>query len=148
VNGNGRRLSRNELWLEIAKLYAARGTCDRAQVGCVIVKDNRVVSAGYNGAPPGLPHCIDMEDPHEVESLMGERGCRRAIHAEANAIAWAARQGTSVSGATLYTTHEPCLPCSQLIISAGVVAVYWVHDYKRNTGEGLLREAGVEIVGR
>jgi dCMP deaminase len=141
---NGRRIGRNELWVELAKLYARRSTCPRANVGCVLVRDRRALAAGYNGAPPGLPHCTE----EGYSCVLNEDGCKRAIHAEANAVAWAARTGIEVVGSTLFTTHEPCLPCSQLLISAGIVAVYWQHDYERNSGQTILRDAGVEILGR
>lgn len=136
------------------QLIAQRGTCPRAQVGAIITQDRRVISTGYNGAPPGLPHCTDVGcDLRAAQAGLdirtaNEQGCRRAVHAEANAIAWAARYGISVEGATLHCTHEPCLACAQLIVSSGIVAVYWITDYKRNSGQDLLREAGVEIIGR
>jgi dCMP deaminase len=138
------RISRDQLFMEAAALWAKRSTCPRAQVGCVLVRDNRVLSAGYNGAPPNMVHCT--QDGCELVLINGHESCRRAIHAEANAIAWSARSGTNISGATLYGTHEPCHPCAQLLISAGVVSVRWLHDYHLGAGN-LLRKAGVEIIG-
>src|SRR5690348_17307641 len=92
------RISRQELMLGVAKLFGQRGTCPRARVGCVIEKDGRTLSTGYNGSPPKEPHCDDvgcqMEDGH----------CIRTTHAEANAIAFAARYGIKLEGATLYVT--------------------------------------------
>jgi len=152
------RLTRSELWVEQAKLYARRSTCPRAHVGCVIVRNKRAIAAGYNGAPPGLPHCEDVGCDQPMEwSTRGvmeggpvwqpSQGCRRAVHAEANAIAHAARFGISIVGGVLYCTHEPCMPCSQLLVSAGIAGVYWAEDYKRNSGQELLRQAGVELIG-
>ena len=111
-------------FIQIAKEVASRSTCPRASVGAVIVKDNRIISTGYNGAPSGEPHCTDegcvMENEH----------CARAVHAETNAIAQAAKYGVSLNGATIYITdamgRKPtpiCHKCSQLIKVAGIIRV-------------------------
>lgn len=98
----------------IARLAAARSTCPRAQVGCVIVRDKQVIATGYNGSPPGAAHCTQdgcqMEHGH----------CVRSIHAEVNAIGQAARRGTAVSGSTAYVTHTPCRQCQKTLVAAGV----------------------------
>ena len=116
----------NEYFLNIAKEVASRSTCPRASVGAVIVKDNRILSTGYNGAPPGEPHCTD------VGCLMENNHCERTIHAETNAVAQAAKFGVSVDGATLYcwsirhSTGEPvesCIKCTQVMKSAGIKEV-------------------------
>jgi dCMP deaminase len=114
------RLNRQEMMLEIARVVSMRGTCSRAQVGCVITKDGRILSLGYNGSPPGQPHCID------VGCEMEYGHCIRTIHAEANAIAFAAREGISVSGATLYVVGWDggiCPRCEKLARSAGLIRV-------------------------
>jgi len=112
-------------FLAIATVAATKATCNRAQVGVALVKDRHCFVTGYNGAPPGKPHCIDVG----VGCLMVDGHCVRTVHAEANAIAQAALHGHSTRGAIAYCTHEPCLPCSMLLESAGIVAVYWKHDY-------------------
>jgi len=89
----------NQYFAELATLTAARSTCPRASVGCVLVKDNRVVSTGYNGSAPGMPHCTD------VGCFTEHNHCIRTIHAEVNAIAQAARTGVTTEGATAYVTH-------------------------------------------
>lgn len=111
------RIDRPDLLSEITKLVARRGTCNRAQVGCVIARHGRIIVTGYNGSPPGEPHCLDagcqMEDGH----------CIRTIHAEANAIAFAARYGISVEGCTLYVygwAGGICHRCRKLALSAGI----------------------------
>ena len=110
-------------FLNIAKEVATRSTCPRASVGAVIVKDNHILTTGYNGAAPGEPHCTDIGCPVE------DGHCQRAIHAETNAIAQAARYGISVVGATLYywdslcRQAEACIKCSQVMKAAGVVRV-------------------------
>jgi dCMP deaminase len=128
------------------------GTCDRKQVGAVIVKDGRCISWGYNGAPPGLPHC--SENAHGWDNLPGvhgstfhnhlidERGCRNATHAEANALAYAARQGISVDGATLYVTLAPCLDCARLLIAAGIRAVDYDEEDRDRSGIELFSQLG------
>ena len=117
-------------FIKIAKEVASRSTCPRAAVGAVIVKDNRILATGYNGAPEGEPHCED------VGCLMVDNHCQRAIHAETNAIAQAAKHGVSVEGATLYywdskgryaqcidELREHCQKCGQLAQAAGIARV-------------------------
>ncbi|WP_290902673.1 dCMP deaminase family protein, partial [Ferroglobus sp.] len=119
------RPSLDEYFMEIAKVVAKRSTCLRQNVGAVIVKDKRILSTGYNGAPMGLPHCLDIGCLREELNVpSGERHelCR-AVHAEQNAIIQAAVHGVSIKGATLYTTHQPCIMCAKMIINAGIVRV-------------------------
>lgn len=104
------------------------------------MQDKHVIGHGYNGAPAGLPHC------DEVGALIGEDGsCARCVHAEANAIAWAARRGTPLLGATLYATHTPCLSCAKLIIAAGITEVHALEKYRLPEGVELLARAGVDV---
>jgi dCMP deaminase len=164
------RLERDELFMAVAMLFAARSSCLRGHVGAVIVKDGRIVSCGYNGAPPGMPHCfevgclpdqrlVDLEvvtilDTQTVskESAEGmaynqvleQHGCVRTIHAELNAIAWAARAGVSLEEATLYNSHAPCRACAQAIIAAGITEVYYRKDY-RAAALDLLDQANVIV---
>lgn len=119
------RLNRDDLFMKLTQLAALRSTCVRAHVGAVIAQDGRPISMGYNGAPPGLPHCL------EDGCMQGaDGGCERCIHAEANAIAWAARAGLSVEESTMYCTYSPCRACAQLIVSAGIRRFYFVKDYR------------------
>ena len=114
------RPSWDEYFLQIAEVIASRSTCPRASVGAVIVKDNRIIATGYNGSLPGEPHCI------EVGCLIVNGHCERAIHAEMNAVAQAAKIGVSVDGATLYyydSLMRPagsCSKCSQVMAAAGI----------------------------
>lgn len=114
------RPSTNEVMLNVSRIMGELGTCPRARVGCVIAKEGRILSTGRNGSLPGEPHCDDvgcyMEDGH----------CVRTIHAEANAIAFAAKHGIALAGATLYTTgwSGGCCPkCTMLAIAAGIVEI-------------------------
>lgn len=103
-----------EYWADIATLVATRSTCDRMHVGCVIVRDNIILSTGYNGSLRGAKHCDDAG--HE----MVDGHCVRTVHAEVNAICQAARLGIKLDGATAYVTHEPCHRCAKALWQAGV----------------------------
>ena len=131
------RISRDELYVGVIELLAKRSSCEKTQVGAILVKDNRIISMGYNGAPSGVQHCTQggciIENGH----------CIGTIHAEANVIAWAARNGISTEGTVLYTTHQPCLDCSKLLINAGIKEVYFIEPYTDLRGYELLK--AVEI---
>jgi len=137
--------------MTIAILFGDRSTCSRKQVGAVIARDSRVISSGYNGAPAGMPHCDHSRD-HEIipmsytdEYILKTEGCKVAVHAEVNAIAFAARYGLRTEGCTLYTTLSPCVSCAQLIINAGITRVVWDEIYRDTTGAELLKKAGATI---
>lgn len=117
------RITRHQMLMDMAIAAAKRGTCLRLKVGAVIAAQGRVLSIGYNGAPPGVSHCTP-------ENCGPEKPCTRAIHAEANAIAWAARQGHATEGAYLYTTISPCKACSDLILAAGIRLVVFRERYR------------------
>jgi len=128
--------------MAVAGTIAQRGTCERAKVGVVIAREGRILVTGYNGAPSGLPHC--NHTPEEIADPHGH--CRIAVHAEANAIAWAARHGVALDGASLYTTVAPCLACAQLIVNAGIDEVIWLHSYPNTDGLDLLKQAVLTLV--
>lgn len=137
------RPSRDEICMQIAHVVANRGTCDRAKVGAIIARMGRVLVTGYNGPPAGLPHCSHASGR---DGLSDTGGCIRSVHAEANAIAFAARHGIRVEGADLYCTHLPCLKCAELIINSGIRILYYTTDYRLKDGESLLRQAGIDII--
>jgi len=125
------RITRVEMMIEISKIVGQRGTCPRARVGCVIEKDGRILVTGYNGSFTGEPHCED------VGCLMENGHCVRTTHAEANAIAYAAKQGISIDGANLYTTGWEggcCRVCTNLAKSAGIneIITEWRPDESKN----------------
>jgi dCMP deaminase len=153
------RPSWHEYFLFIAKIVSTRSTCNSRPTGAVIVKENHILATGYNGAMPGAPHCIDQPDlgdqPYCFRRARGvpdidKYNFCKASHAEANAIAQAARYGTSIAGATLYTTLAPCYVCLKLIATAQIRAVYYEHAYSSTTPERdacwaeAVREAGIE----
>lgn len=118
------RLSWEEYFMSIAEQTAKRSSCDRLNVGCVLAKDNRIISTGYNGSIGGHKHCDD------VGHLMVEGGCQRTIHAEHNAILQCARLGIPTEGATAYVTHYPCPHCMQVLNQAGIKTIYYKEYYK------------------
>lgn len=135
------RISLEAIFMKTAQLFADRSTCKRARVGAVIVKNNRIISTGYVGSPPGLDHCLT--DDCIIDKNTG--GCIRTIHAEMNAIAWAAREGLNIYKSTLYTTLSPCLDCSKIIISAGIQAVVYLTLYRDQQGLDLLKSAEISL---
>lgn len=132
------RISRDQMLMEMAITASKRSTCNRKHVGAIIAVEGRPVSVGYAGAPSGMPHCLD------IGCLPGpDGGCIRTQHAEANAIAWAARKGIPTERAELYTTVSPCLACAKLIINAGVRHVWYLEQYRKTDGLELLTRAEI-----
>lgn len=126
------------MFFELARAVSKRSTCLRKHIGAVIVPRRGVLVLGYNGAPEGKPHCLDVGC-----EIGPDGGCLRTQHAESNAIAWAARNGIALEGATLYTTVSPCLPCAKLIINAGIKSVLYLEQYRDDHPLFYLREARV-----
>ncbi len=154
------RPSWHEYFMLIAKIVSSRSTCNSRRVGAVIVKDNHILATGYNGAMPGAPHCVD-EPQRDGYPYCFRRSLRiadldkynfcRASHAEANAIAQAARYGISVDGATLYTSLAPCYVCLKLLAMARIRRIYYEHPYESSSPErdafwrGAVSDAGIEV---
>lgn len=135
----------DQYFLKIATVVSGRSTCLRRQVGCLIVKDKRILTTGYNGAPRSLGHCLDvgcMRDEAGAESGTGHELCR-GLHAEQNAIIQAALHGVSIDGGSVYCTHQPCVLCTKMIINSGLVAVYYINTYPDPLASSLLEEAGL-----
>jgi dCMP deaminase len=125
------RPSWDEYFMEITRLVVSRSTCLRRQVGAVVVKDKKILATGYNGAPSGLPHCLEVGCLREEMGIpSGERHelCR-GLHAEQNAIIQAAYHGVSINGATLYCTNLPCIICTKMLINAGIERVVYEQGY-------------------
>ncbi|MEM3153986.1 MAG: cytidine/deoxycytidylate deaminase family protein [Candidatus Woesearchaeota archaeon] len=126
------RPSWDKYFLNLALEVGKRATCDRGKSGCVIVKDKRIISTGYVGAPVGLAHCDEAGHlMHTVQNPDGttSQHCIRTTHAETNAIAQAARHGISVNGSTLYCKMEPCYKCAQMIVNSGITRVVCMKKY-------------------
>lgn len=143
-----RRPDWDEYFMEIAHVVAKRSTCTRRQIGAIVVKDKRILTTGYNGAPSGLPHCVDLEclrDELGIASGTRHEICR-ALHAEQNAIMQAALYGVSTKDSTLYCTHQPCSLCAKAIINSGVRRVVFQGDYPDDFALEMLEKADVEMV--
>ncbi len=137
----------DEYFMGIAELISKRSTCLRRGVGAVLVRDRRILATGYNGAPSGMRHCLDIGCLREQMKIpSGERHelCR-GLHAEQNAIIQAALYGVSVNGSTLYCTNHPCIICSKMMINAGIVHVIVLENYKDDLAEEMLKEAGIGV---
>ena len=127
-------------FLKLAMLASERATCPRMHCGCVLVKDNHVLSTGYNGSLPGTPHCYD------VGCLVVDNHCVRTNHAEMNAICQAARHGMALAGATAYVTNLPCTACAKALIAVGIIRVVIFSDYHDSLAEHFFQESGVKLV--
>ncbi len=143
-----KRPSWDEYFMKIARLVSERSTCLRRKVGAIIVKNKRIISTGYNGAPKGLAHCLEvgcLRDSMKVPSGERHELCRGA-HAEQNAIIQAAGSGSSMEGSTMYCTDSPCSTCAKMIINAGIRRLVLGSRYPDELGEQLIDEAGIETV--
>lgn len=143
------RPSWDDYFISLMHEVGQRGTCDRGKSGCIIVRDNRILTTGYVGSSPGMPHCD--EAGHLIKKVMDENGkmkehCVRTIHAEQNAICQAARHGISIKDATLYCKMEPCRTCAQMIIAVGIsrVVAYRRYHAAQDT-RNLFQNAGVAM---
>ena len=134
------RVDWHTYFMNIAGQAATRSTCDRKNVGAVIVRDKTILSTGYNGSIRGLPHCDD------VGHMMENGHCIATVHAEANAIIQAAKNGVRIEGAELYTTASPCWNCFKLIVNAGIVTVYYGEFYRDERSLEIANELGVKLV--
>jgi len=135
-------------FMDIAALVAKRSTCLRRTVGAAVVKDKRILATGYNGAPTGVRHCIEVGClRQQMNVASGERHelCR-GIHAEQNAIIQAAFHGVSIKGAGLFCTNLPCSICTKMIINAGIKKIYFRDGYADLMSTKMLAEAGIEVI--
>jgi dCMP deaminase len=133
------RASWDEYFMQIAKDVASRSTCDRKHVGAVVVRDKCILATGYNGSIRGLGHCDD--DGH----LMEDGHCVRTIHAEANAIIQAARNGVRIEGATIYVTASPCWGCFKMIANGGLARIVFGEFYRDERIFRFATELGIEL---
>lgn len=122
INSYEERLTWDEYFMSVAFLISARSSCERLHVGCVLVKDNRIIATGYNGFLPNIPHESIIRDGHE----------QGTVHAEQNAIADCAKRGMNIEGATAYITHYPCLNCAKILASSGIKEVRYNTDYRND----------------
>lgn len=147
MNNKKARPSWDEYFLEVAHLVARRATCLRRSVGAVLVKDKKILATGYNGAPTGLGHCLDIGCLREKLKIpSGERHelCR-GLHAEQNVIIQAASYGVSTKASTLYITNQPCIICAKMLINAGVKEIITSGDYPDKLARQFLKEAKIKV---
>lgn len=144
---NAKRPTWDEYFIGIADLISRRSTCLRRSVGAVLVKDKRILATGYNGAPSGITHCSVtgcIREKLKVPSGQRHELCR-GLHGEQNAFLQAALHGTSLKGASLYSTTQPCIICAKMIINAGIKEIVIKGDYPDKMSKALLREAKVRV---
>lgn len=142
------RPSWHEYFMSITELVAQRSTCTRRYVGAILVREKRIISTGYNGAPSGISHCLDVGCLREQQGVpSGERHelCR-GLHAEQNAIIQAALHGNTVGGATLYCTNMPCAICTKMLINSRIAEVYYREGYADQLSSSLMAEAGIPLI--
>lgn len=134
------RITRDQQMIMQALVTSMRSTCGRKAVGAIIAIGARIISSGYAGPPSGFPHC----DPECRQTSTLQGGCTRTIHAEQNAIAYAAREGIATLGATLYCTDSPCEVCAKILINTGISRVVYLRPYRDTTGIQLLQKAHIQ----
>ena len=134
--------------MQLAQVVAGRSTCLRRQVGAVMVKDRQILSTGYNGSPSGLIHCDEIGCLRQSLNVRsGERmEICRAVHAEQNALIQAAKHGVAIAGADLYSTHQPCVQCTKMLINVGIRRVVYIHPYPDTLADVMAREADLELI--
>ena len=141
------RPSWDDYFMNLAEQVATRTTCLRRAVGAVIVKDNRILTTGYNGTPAGMRHCSEvgcLREQLEVPSGQRQEICR-GLHAEQNAIIQAARYGIDIRDTSIYITTQPCITCAKMLINAGVKEIIYKNPYPDELALAMLEEAGVKL---
>jgi dCMP deaminase len=138
----------DEYFMQVAEIIKSRSTCCRRKVGAIVVKNNRILATGYNGAPSKITHCLDIGCIREKMGIpSGQRHelCR-GLHAEQNAIMQAAYYGVAIEGATLYVTLQPCVLCAKMAINAGIKKIVFKGNYPDELSIEMLKEAGVKLI--
>lgn len=138
------RISFEELFVKTTKLVAKRSSCVKAQQAALLIKDNRIISFGYNGPPAGTLNCLE-EGGAEVCGKDSNGSCFLGVHAEQNAIGYAARNGIDTEGCTIYCTMTPCISCAKLISAAGIKEFYYLTEYRLDDGLRFLEYCGVSV---
>ena len=142
------RPSWDDYFLELTRVVAKRSTCLRRHVGAILVKDDRIIATGYNGAPQGMRHCLEMGCLREEKGIPS--GVRyelcRGVHAEQNAIINAARYGVSTMDSILYCTDQPCILCARMLINAGIRKVIHQGDFTDDVALQFFEEAGIQVI--
>ena len=135
-----------DAYMDVAERFAQLSSAKRLQVGAIVVKDDRIISIGYNGMPSGWDNCCeDIIQHHELGTCTSITKAE-VLHAETNAIAKLAKSGESGLGATMFVTHAPCIDCAKLVYQSGIATVYYKNDYRSTQGLVFLEKSGVEVI--
>jgi len=136
-----------EAYMDVAERFAQLSSAVRLQVGAIVVKDDRIISIGYNGMPSGWDNaCEEVIPPNEWVEFEQLKTKPEVIHAESNAISKLARGTESGLGATMFVTHQPCIDCAKLIYQSGIATVYYKNEYRSTQGLDFLNKSGVEVI--
>jgi dCMP deaminase len=135
-----KRIPWDEYFMMIATQVASRSTCDRKHIGAVIVREKTILSTGYNGSVRGMPHCDD------VGHMMENDHCIATVHAEANAIIQAAKNGVALNGADIYVTASPCWNCFKLIANSGIKRIFYQEFYRDHRSIQIAKQAGIKLM--
>ncbi len=138
-----KRPSFDDIYMDLAVNLSKRSHCVKAQVGAVLTKDTRIISLGYNGPPAGTHNC-DVEWPEQGCPRDSKGSCSLALHAEQNAILYAAKNNVAIEGSTLYVTMAPCIACARVIYTTGIRNVFYLHSYAEY--KGLPSDEGVDFL--
>jgi len=136
-----------DAYMKVAETFANLSTAKRLQVGAIVVKDDRIISIGYNGMPSGWDNCCEYEMLGDYGTHLTELKTKpEVLHAESNAIAKLARSPESGEGATIFITHAPCIDCAKLIYQSGIATVYYKNDYRSTQGIDFLNKSKIKVV--
>ena len=136
------RISFEDLFVETTKLVAKRSSCVKAQQAALLIKDDRIISFGYNGPPAGTLNCLE-DGGEDVCGKDSNGSCFLGVHAEQNAIGYAARNGINTEGCTIYCTMTPCISCAKLVVAAGIKEFYYIDEYRLDDGLRFLEYCGI-----
>ena len=133
-------------YMEVAKIFANLSTAKRLQVGAIVVKDDRIISIGYNGMPSGWDNCCEDVVRQDEMGHSVLKSKPEVLHAESNAIAKLAKSPESGDGASIFITHSPCIDCAKLIYQSGITTVYYKNEYRSTQGIDFLNKSGITVV--
>ena len=132
--------------MDVAERFAQLSSATRLQVGAIVVKDDRIISIGYNGMPTGWDNCCEDVVREDEVGFQVTKTKAEVLHAETNAIAKLAKSGESGLGATMFVTHAPCIDCAKLVYQSGIATVYYKNKYRSTQGLEFLNKSGVEVI--
>jgi dCMP deaminase len=133
-------------YMNVAERFAQLSSATRLQVGAIVVKDDRIISIGYNGMPSGWDNCCEEWDGEDEWGNTITKSKKEVLHAESNAIAKLARSPESGEGATIFVTHAPCIECSKLIYQSGISTVYYKNEYRSTQGIKFLEKSNITVI--